>query len=527
MRCDQFGDVLSRRTEHLDDEIIRALHPTGTWVGHVSTGKFPAEQGVEHTFDRFENVFPDLTTCWENVTAAACVGKPCDPSEQKIGMGFTRDSYRLQRKAYASDLLCWDQILSADRAKQQFAHYVRMLRRASSIINSHRLRTEAARIAKYKWALSNSLGTGMVPITMVWDSTCTFLTVSALPTSKVTAKHLQRRVTPQRLEGALEEDIVGPDGKTSLGAQPLLEYVTDEDSKWAMVEGDSNLTDHWRFSDFGTEGQKYYKLGWINRLGDYGLRADLMPLRFNLYRTNADGTYTLQVVFPYTNIAATEGIKEALNNDWLAAPYQIDFIWHRMAMTALVRDTTSINPEMPFAMRDFGGKWQFVMDNLTCGTDVNGNPIAVDNKRRNKGMFIADFAYATQAKYPEFAEAFLTLREQACVVDVPNCADDPGYPAQSYDSGNAPCPEDDVTLTFTPIATDAGTYEVPENSILCNGMAIVNAAVTGTTTLAALVIQLNTLAGTKDMGTWAVAGVTTITLVGTACSDVNIPWQVD
>jgi hypothetical protein len=84
-----------------------------------------------------------------------------------------------------------------------------------------------------------------------------------------------------------------------------------------------------------------------------------------------------------------------------------------------------------------------------------------------------------------------------------------------------------VTLTFTPIATDAGTYEVPENSILCNGMAIVNAAVTGTTTLAALVIQLNTLAGTKDMGTWAVAGVTTITLVGTACSDVNIPWQVD
>ena len=107
----------SRKSEHLDDEIIRSLHPTDTWIGHVSTGRFPAEDGVEHTFDRFENVFPDLSGCWEDVTATSCVGKPCDPTETKIGLGFTRDSYKLQRKSYATDLFCFDQILSCGQGQ--------------------------------------------------------------------------------------------------------------------------------------------------------------------------------------------------------------------------------------------------------------------------------------------------------------------------------------------------------------------------------------------------------------------------
>src|SRR5512135_1129018 len=204
MRCDQFTDVLSRRSEHLDDEIIRSLHPLGTWVGHVGTGQFPTQAGVEHTFDRFENVFPDLTGCWKDITAASCVGKPCDPDVKNIGMGFTRDSYRLQGVDYGTDLFCFDQILSADRAKQQFAHVIRTLRRASSIITSHRFRTEALRIAKQKWACANN---SLVPITATFDSTMTFLSVSTLPTSKIGARHLQRRVQPQIRFGALGDEI--------------------------------------------------------------------------------------------------------------------------------------------------------------------------------------------------------------------------------------------------------------------------------------------------------------------------------
>src|SRR3990167_2301069 len=146
MDCTKFGDFLIRKSEHLDDKITRSMHPIDTWVGHVETGRFPAQAGVEHTFDRLENVFPDLRGAWEAVTGGACIGTPCDPTTTKIGFGFTRDSYSLYRKSYATDLFCWDNIISADRAKEQYAHIIRTLRRASSIISSHRMRNEAARI---------------------------------------------------------------------------------------------------------------------------------------------------------------------------------------------------------------------------------------------------------------------------------------------------------------------------------------------------------------------------------------------
>jgi hypothetical protein len=289
-----------------------------------------------------------------------------------------------------------------------------------------------------------------------------------------------------------------------------------------MIEGNPTLSDHWRFRDFGDDASKYHKYGWTGKLGNYGLRDDTFQLRFNLYSTNNDGTYTLQVVYPYENVAATEGLKEQVNAAWDNAHYKIDFIWHRMAMTSLVRDTTVINPEMPFAARDFAGKWKWSMNNLTCGTDVNGNPIAVDNSWGNKGKFLAMFSFATQAQYPEFAEAFLTLREPACIVDVPVCSSDPGYPAQSYSSANDTCATEDTTLTFTPVLNgDTGTYEIPLNSIRCNGMVIFHSAITGTSSLATLVAQMNSYL--SAMGTWAVSGGD-ITLTGANCTTVNLPW---
>ncbi len=431
--CRAFTDFLSRRSEHLDDMIIRSLHPTDTWIGKVNVGRFKAEDGVEHTFDRFENVFPDLSGCWSDVTAGSCVGTPCDPEETKIGIGFTRDSYTLQRRSYATDLFCFDQILSADRAKEQFSHIIRTLRRASSLITSHRLRTEAFRIAAKKWVLRDNT---LVPLTAVWNADCTQLTVNALPQSKITPRHLQRRVIPQRLLGALSETPtpVGPEMRRGK-IRPFLEFVTDPETLWEMVEGNSELSDKWRFSEFENAAE-FYEYGWDGHVGNYAVRTDTSVLRFKCINST-----TLQLVFPYTNVAATEGIKESLNEDYENAEFQLSAIWHPMAMTSLVQDTTVINPEMPFAMRDFAGKWQFAMNNLTCQQE-DGSLGPVDNARMNKGKFLADWRFATKAEYPEFSEWFLHLRQPACVVDAPICtAAVCEYATQDYNSANDPCPE--------------------------------------------------------------------------------------
>jgi hypothetical protein len=281
------------------------------------------------------------------------------------------------------------------------------------------------------------------------------------------------------------------------------------------------LNASWRFTDWD-DAAKYHKYGWTGKVGNYGVRADSMPLRFlDLKTQNADGTHQLKLVYPYTNISATQGIKESLNDDFQNALIQVNFIWHRRAMTSLVRDTTAINPMMPFGARDFAGKWQFVMDNLTCGLDVNGNPIAVNNERRNKGKFIADFSLATKTEYPEFAEMFLTLRTPACITPALPCVNDPGYPTQNYSSANDPCPTDETVLTVLPLKSAGGTYEITANSIQCNGIAIVHSAITGTSTLDDLVVELNTKIGA--LGTWANA-TPNITLTGTACTSIGMPW---
>jgi hypothetical protein len=85
---------------------------------------------------------------------------------------------------------------------------------------------------------------------------------------------------------------------------------------------------------------------------------------------------------------------------------------------------------MPFVVRDLAGKWQFVMDNL--GTGVNG--CVIENKRRNKGMWIADFNFSWKPQYVEFSELILHLREPACIVESYTCNTDPGYDTQDFAS---------------------------------------------------------------------------------------------
>lgn len=435
--CAQFTDFLSRRSEHLDDEILRDVTPASSLIGYVETGQFKAEDGVSHTFDKFNRVFPDLSEAWDDVTAGSCVGMPCDPEPVLIGMGYTRDSYKLQRKTYESDLFCFDQIMSADRAKQQFAHLIENFRDATDIINSNRIRNEMFRIAGTHYLCTM---TGLVPFTFNENGT-DMINVDVFPgapDSQLVMAMLQQQVEQQILVGAL--------GKTVKDVPPKIEVLTDMGTIYNMMQGDSTVSDHWRFREFDPASKEFYQYGWAGQAGNFMLHADVTPMRWQILASGR-----LQRVFPYLNIAATQGIKGVVNPQYLSAPVQASFIWHRRAMINRMRDSTSINPMMPFAGRNYGGKWQFLMDNITCGWAVAKNEAgqdvrirkAVDNSLRNKGKFHADFSYATEAQFPEYCVVFLHLREPACIVGRPLC-NTPTYVEQDYDSSNHPC--DDLTV---------------------------------------------------------------------------------
>lgn len=424
--CKRFSDYLSRKSEHLEDEIIRDVTPIDGWIGHVATGRFAAEDGVSHTYDRFTRVMPDLSNAWQDVTNQSCIGQPCDPDETRIGFGYVRDSYKLQKASYDTDLFCFDLIMSADRAKEQFAFIINdVLRPATSLITSDRLRTEAFRIASEHWAANAFFGGVGSAFTFTETGNLINVVPSVMPTSKLTNRMLQRRVEPQILRGAL--------GPSPFKTQPMLELVVGAQTLDELVH-DGNITDHWRFERWEVGGE-FYKYGWLARVGNYAVRVDPHPMRFQINGGN------LNRVFPYMNIAATQGIRGIDNPAYINAPVEAGFIWHRQGMRNLVQDTTQINPMMPFAARDFAGKWQFVTEGLVC-KQPDGTLTPVDNRRRNKGQFIADWRMATKKEHNEWVEALLYLREVACVVEVPPCASTPDYVEQDYSSADTPCDPD-------------------------------------------------------------------------------------
>jgi hypothetical protein len=500
LSCQQFGDLMIRY-QHWDRDIIQDVTPVEGWVGHVATGPWPNEPdggggGVSRQFDRINRMFPNLSGCWKDVTAQGCIGKPCAPDAKLIGFGFTRDEYHEQTTSYETDLFCWDLIMSADRAKEQFAGLIVGLREATLWINNHRFRTEALRVAKRK-----VLSAAPEPIPATWTSatdSCETLTLNALPTSMLTIQILQRFVSILTGEGYV--------GANPLPNNLMFELVTDNITGNVLVEQNPALKDFLRVSTPEMFGQ-LYKYGVTATVGNFGIRFDLWPLRYQI----VSGT-TINLVLPYENVPATEGIKAEYNTAYDRARIQIDFIWHKMAMRSLVRRGEQINSMMPFAVRDFGGRWQFGMDNLTCKDPVTGALQPVDNMRRNQGKFWADWRMATKAEHPEWGVAFISLRDVSCITDNVPCNDAYPYVTQDYSSANTPCPNPDVDFVLC-VPGDGQEYSL--NSVTCNGVPLLE-EVTTFADIAALVIGLNT--DFSALGTWSNPEGTTLRLEGSTCA---------
>jgi hypothetical protein len=534
----QFTQQLVSQEPVYDKLILEDIRPEDGWILHVDTGEFPAYSGVQHTLDRFNHVWPNVTKTWRPTQAGNCLGTPCDKVENYITWGATRLTYFLEEQSWATPLLCYDQEMHVTHAKEHFRQIITdILKPATSAINSNFLRKRAAQFANYAWIAGSNFGntsTGTFQYQWVLAGTNgdeEWYIDTSVPASslyKLTPQMLQRRFQPLCRVGYFGH-------QPFKDMPPNIELVTDMDTTWELdhlggqqgVGGIPSIPGNWRFEQWDMT-TRYWKYAFAGSIGNYVVRADPFNLRFNYL--GAVGTtpglpYRYQVVLPFKNVPSSgaggaAGTKDIPNPDFDTAQYRWSYIWHRKALQCLVADATPVNPEMPYSSRNFGGRWQFVMDNL--GADQNGN--AIENKRRNKGMFIADFKMAIRPLYTEFSELIFHRAEPQCIIAISPCNPDPGYPTQNYESDtNRSCTNttSSYTLTLTPsMDATTSTYEAEANTIMCNGVAVEHARITGTTTLNNLVTQLNQLVGV--LGTWAVSG-SNITLTG-SCSTVTVPW---
>ena len=440
-----FAQLLVDQEPVYDKLILEDIRPEDGWVLHVDTGTFESYSGVQHTLDRFNHVWPNVTKTWTATAAGNCIGTPCDKVEHYITWGATRLTYFLEEQSWATVLLCFDQEMHVTHARQHFQQIISdILKPATSAIWSNYLRKRVAQYAQQQYIANRNFGAAVNTFSYVWvvvGDEEIYIDTNANPATvfKLTPQMLQRRVQPQMQWGYF--------GKQPFrDMPPMIELVTDLETCWELdklggqqgVGGVPSISGNWRFEQWDA-ANKYWKYNFSGSIGNYVVRVDPFQLRFNFVGTVA-GNFRYQVVLPYVNVPSSgaggaAGTKDIPNTAFQFAQFCFTYLWHRKALQVLVADATPVNPEMPFSARNFGGKWQFVMDNL--GADINGQPI--ENKRRNKGQFIADFKQATRPQYVELSELYFHKREPACVIEINTCNPDPGYPSQNYESDPTGC----------------------------------------------------------------------------------------
>lgn len=413
-------------------DILRDWFPTDdAWIGQVMTGEWPAFTGNEHTYDRMHVAFPDVTGCRQQLSDSnSCQADACKPTEKLIGWGSTRKTYNRERESYATQVLCFDQIDSKAKAKQQFADIIKGLKDATKIINSNWLRLWALRGAETLYVAGED-GTTVTINDALLGANCNELHMSSaqLPTSQLTIPYLDQFYEPLQFEGYFKEQYI-PGG--------MMKLITDPITARDLREGNPSLQQYFRFTDFA-KGGEMFKRGISSAVGNYAIAFDGYPIR---YQRVSNGT--LQRVFPYENGAATIGIKANVNTAYTNAAYQISYIWHPEAMRALFTQLESVNPEMPYLVRNLAGKWRFSgpeSDVISWTDPATGQTCVIDNKRRNQGSWWADFDGGIRYERPELVRAILHLRESGCVVDQPNCSSVPASVVQDYSAANGLCEE--------------------------------------------------------------------------------------
>jgi hypothetical protein len=542
LSCSQFTQFLVTQEPVYDKEILKDIRPEdpGNWMGHVKMGVFDPYSGTQHTLDRFNSVFPNTTKTWTQVATGNCIGTPCDKNRHQIGFGSSRLVYFLEEQHWRTALICFDNNLTVTKAQEQWSYIISdILRPTTTWVLSNYIRKRGMIYSDNKFIANRFFGQAASNFTFNWvvvGDEEIYIDTNIPPTSvfKLTPQMLQRLVEPLQ--------SVGYSGKNpfSENAPPMLELVTDMQTCWELdrlgaqtgIGGVPSVLGNWRFENWDA-ASKYWKYGYSGQIGQYTTRVDPNGLRFNFVGL-VNGNYRYQVVLPYKNVPSSgaggaSGLKSQRNVDFDNAQFRVSFVWHPMGIEIQTLESETLNSSMPFLNRNFGGKWRFAMDNL--GADVNG--CVIENIDRNKGLWVSSHEVATKPRYTEFLVAIFHKAEPSCVIEIGTCNNDPSYPVQTYNSANTDCPDEHVatspipgtvTLTFTPQKNSVnGDYEVAPYSILCDGSPVANGQIAGSTTLAALVVQLNSQL--PELGTWSVASATTIQVVG-VCASLSMPWQV-
>lgn len=432
--CGNYFDFLFDRAPHFDEDVLQDWFPTDdAWIGQVMTGPWGSFTGTEHVWDRLHIGAPDLSQAWQlfDVQLSNCVAGACAPTEISVGWGSSRQTYNRFRQSYTTNVLCFDQIDTRAKAKEQMTDIIRGIKLITKMVWSDWLRSSSALFNTTLYICGQAMSTVTItPSTFTGNLLTINLGAGNAPTSQLSIQYLQRFYEPLQLNGYFKSKYV-PNG--------MFKLITDPISSQQLIEANPFLVSGYKFTDF-VKGGELFKYGMSRAIGNYGIAWDEFPARF--YET-IPGSGILRRVWPYVNTSATIGLQPTVANEYLLAPFQLSQVWHPEAMKRLTPELTSVSPDLPFMTRDLGGKWNFMGGakdrTLVVKDPVTGTSCTIDNKRGNQGLVWADFESAIKFERPELTRCILHQRDPGCITDNPACSVAPLYVTQNLSDNNPVC----------------------------------------------------------------------------------------
>lgn len=369
--CDNVRDSIIRLTGQISDRFYGKGATIGPWQAMTPRGTWPDGQGEEISNIMWERmVASDNGDEWIDKTLSDNAGvDACNLEGETLRFGQTTRTMRVQRRRLKTEHICFEDLRSSFNYENYMGALGRNLKFNTNYVWDSRYRDEYIRLSQHKLTLNDH-----------FDVNDTSTDPTDPPTSKLTWGPLEQIWDVLEAEGAGENGVEM--GKSSMSNRPVFDLFTDGTTIRDLIRQDPELREDFRFAyeGSGVNMPLLQARGTTLTYNGYRLVNDSNVRRFDI----VGGAKVIRPKYKDAE-AATKGVKQEVNPEWLYAEFQTSVVHIPAVFTSLILPTKGGIAGMGFNAVSWMGEFQFLII-----LDEVCNPYG------NKGFFDALFASASE-----------------------------------------------------------------------------------------------------------------------------------
>ena len=325
MSCTGITDIVTRETgRYMPGEIFRRNFGTSPWTsgGLLERGVYPA--GLSEVISNlvYGRSAPTDTNAsgWANISVVdGQEGGACLPPVQKINIGSTPRTFRLQRKALEGPDFCAEEFRSVFDLRKQLDQITAIL--------ADRIRIEWEEYNRYQYFLNCQtkviVDSATSPTT---DATLSTDYPVGCPTQTVGVGFLDKFRNKAIRAGAAASSIL-QNGTPTLAIIASPEWIEN----FIIANAETRQDIRWADNGKGDKSRLLQALGVNTTYRGYMLIADMFARRFT-----CNGGSAPVMVSPFSDVSLTKGTSNDVSSTWESAPFDELFIFDPMVMKQLV-----------------------------------------------------------------------------------------------------------------------------------------------------------------------------------------------